>query len=120
LQKGESWNDPAIIECIRGCTNPFRVEDRLGGRVLAIRELRYKLVLDFSSSTEKLFDLQTDPAEMRPLNRNEQKLVRKRLLERACQHVAESVQSRDAEHRLHARLRDLQLEWAHSNQKIYA
>ncbi|HEX4423911.1 MAG TPA: sulfatase-like hydrolase/transferase [Terriglobales bacterium] len=120
LQKGESWNDPAIIECIRGCTNPFRVEDRLGGRVLAIRELRYKLVLDFSSSTEKLFDLQTDPAELHPLNQNEQKLVRKRLLERASQHVAESVQSRDAEHRLHARLRDLQLEWGHSNQKIYA
>jgi arylsulfatase A-like enzyme len=120
LQKGQSWEHPAIVECIGDCTNPFRVEDRLGARVLAVREARYKLELDFRSSTEKLFDLQTDSAEMRPLDENEQKPVRKRLLERARRHVAESVQSRDAGHRLAARLRDLQLEWAHSNQKISA
>lgn len=120
LQKGQSWEGPAIVESVGGCTNPFRAEDRLRARVLAVREARYKLVLDFSSSAENLFDLQTDPAEVRPLDKNEQKPVRKRLLERARQHVVESVQSRDAGHRLDARLRDLQLEWAHSNKKISA
>jgi arylsulfatase A-like enzyme len=120
LQKGQAWEDEAIVECIRDCPNPFRVEDRLGARTLGVREARYKLVLDFSSSTEKLFDLQADPGELRSLGQNEQKPVRKRLLERARRHVVESVQSRDAEHRLDARLRDLQLEWAHSNKKISA
>jgi arylsulfatase A-like enzyme len=120
FQKGQSWEDPAIVECIRDCPNPFRVADRLGARILAVREARYKLVLDFGSSAEKLFDLQADPGELRSLDQNEQKPVRKRLLERARQHVVESVQSRDAGHRLDARLRDLQLEWAHSNKKISA
>jgi arylsulfatase A-like enzyme len=120
LQNGQNWDDQAIVECIRGCTNPFRSGDRLGARILAIREARYKMVLDFSSSTEELFDLEIDPAELHPLPPNEQKSVRKQLLTRARQHVVESVQSRDAEHRLDARLRDLQLEWAHSNTKIPA
>ena len=118
LQTGQSWDDPAIVECVHDCTNPFRAGDRLGARVLAIREARYKLVIDFKSSTESMFDLESDPAELRPVAPNEQKPVRKRLLERASQHLVESVQSRDAGYRLDARLRDLQLEWAHSNQKI--
>jgi arylsulfatase A-like enzyme len=120
LQNGENRDDPAIVECVHDCTNPFRTENRLGARVLAIREARYKLMMDFQSSTESLFDLESDPAELHPLAPNEQKPVRKRLLERARQHLVESVQSRDAGYRLDARLRDLQLEWAHSNQKISA
>jgi arylsulfatase A-like enzyme len=120
LQKGLAWDDPAIVECVRGCTNPFRYLDRMGPRVLAVRESRYKLVMDFKSSTEELFDLQSDPGESRPMPLEEQKPVRKRLLERARRHVAESVQSRDTEHRLDARLHDLQLEWAHSLQQISA
>ncbi len=120
LQKGQSWNDPAIAECIQGCTNPFRPENRLGARVLAVREARYKLVLDFNSSTEELFDFDADPGELHALPPNEPREVRKRLLERARRHVAESVQSRDTGHRLDAQLRDLQLEWAHSTGKSSA
>lgn len=120
LQNGQSWEAPAIVECIHGCTNPFRYSDRLGARVLAIREAGYKLVLDCNSSQEELFDLRADPGELHPLNSDVQKPVRKRLLERARQHVVESAQSRDAEHTLDARLRDLQLEWPHSHTKISA
>jgi arylsulfatase A-like enzyme len=120
LQNAQSWDDPAIVECVHDCTNPFRAGDRLGARVLAIREARYKLVMNFQSSTESMFDLESDRAELHPLAPNELKPVRKRLLERARQHLVESVQSRDAGCRLDARLRDLQLEWAHSNQKISA
>jgi arylsulfatase A-like enzyme len=120
LQKGQDWEEPAIVECIQGCANPFRPDDRLGARVLAIREARYKLVLDFGSSTEYLYDLEMDRGELRPLGLNELKPVRKRLLERGRRHLMESVQSRDAGHRLDARLGDLQLEWAHSNQKTSA
>jgi arylsulfatase A-like enzyme len=120
LQKGQDWEEPAIVECIRGCTNPFRGDYRMGARVLGVRGGRYKLEFDFSSSTESLFDLQTDPGEVHPLDSNEQKPVRKLFLERARRHLVESVQSRDEGRRLDARLRELQLEWAHSNTKIPA
>jgi arylsulfatase A-like enzyme len=120
LQKGQNWEEAAIVECIRGCSNPFRPDDRLGARILVVREARYKLVLDFGSSTEDLYDLELDRDELHPLGPSELKAVRKRLLERSRRHLMESVQSRDAGHRLDARLGDLQLEWAHSNQKISA
>jgi len=77
-----------------------------------VREARYKMVLDFTSAGEKLFDLQADPGELRPIPMNEQKPVRRRLLERARQHLSDSLQSRDGANRMAARLRDLRLEWA--------
>ena len=95
LKNGGAWESDAIIECIAGCTNPFVAENRLQGRVLAVREARYKMVLDFTSAGEKLFDLQADPGELRPIPMNEQKPVRRRLLERARQHLSDSLQSRD-------------------------
>jgi hypothetical protein len=87
------------------------VEDRLQARVLAVRESRFKLVLDFNSPTkqEQLYDLDSDPGELRPLLPGAEKLVRRRLLDRARQHISDSVQSRDAGYRLSARLRDLRL-----------
>ena len=112
LKNGGAWGSDAIIECIAGCTNPFMAENRLQGRVLAVREARYKMVLDFTSAGEKLFDLQADPGELRPIPMNEQKPVRRRLLERARQHLSDSLQSRDGDNRMAARLRDLRLEWA--------
>ncbi len=117
-QKGESWEGEAVIECVKGCTNPFRAEDRLGTRILAVREARYKLVIDFGPATEQLFDLEADPGELNPLPPDVEKSVRGRLLQRAHRHVAESLQSRDPKHRLAARLRDLQLEWAHSEARV--
>jgi arylsulfatase A-like enzyme len=120
LQSGQIGDDRAVVECIHGCSNPFRPEQRMGARVLAIREARYKLVLDFSSSREELFDLQADPGEFHPLAPQEQKPARLRLLEGARRHLVESVQSRDATHRLDARLHELQLEWAHSKKTISA
>ncbi len=117
LQKGESWDEEAIVECVTGCTNPLRNKDRLGPRILAVREARYKLVLDFSSGGERLFDLEADPAELQPLRPEVEKAVRKRLLERAHEHCAESVQARDSARRLGARLRELRLKWAHSENK---
>jgi arylsulfatase A-like enzyme len=101
----------AIVECISGCTNPFVAENRLHGRVLAVREARYKMVMDFNSTEEKLFDLRADPGELRPIPTEEQKPVRRRLLERARQHLSDSLRSRDDDYRMAARLRDLRLEW---------
>ncbi len=103
-----------MIECISGCKNPFVVQDRLQARLLAVREARYKLVLDFNSATkqEQLYDLDSDPGELRPLPPEAEKAVRRRLLDRARQHISDSLQSRDAGYRLSARLRDLLLDTA--------
>ncbi len=118
LQTGKSWEEPLVVECVAGCANPFRANERLGPRILAIREARYKLVLDFGSSREQLFDLETDPEELRPLPPDAENAVRRRLLDWARQHLADSLRSRDPGHRLRARLREIQLEWASSATRI--
>lgn len=120
VRSGETLGDAAIVECIARCSNPFRQRDRMGPRVLAVRDARYKLVLDMESSTETLFDLEADAGEKCPLSPSSGISVRRRLLERARQHLAESPQLRDPDHRLGARLRDIQLEWANSTDRISA
>jgi arylsulfatase A-like enzyme len=110
LRSGQSWVEPALTECVGSCTNPFRRDNRLGSRLLCVREEQYKLVLDFSAGSEALFDLTADPKELRALPLETQKPVRRRLLDRARCHLANSVQSRDADARLAACLRDLRLE----------
>jgi arylsulfatase A-like enzyme len=112
LRSGKSWEGDAIVECVAGCTNPFVKENRLQARVLALREARYKMVFDFNSVTEQLFDLDADPGELCPLAADAEKAVRKRLLDRARQHLSDSLRSRNADYRMAARLRDLRLEWS--------
>lgn len=107
LREGGSWDGEAVIECVAGCNNPFVMESRLRSRLLAIREGRYKMVLDFTSASEQLFDLEADPGELRQLAGDAEKPVRRRLLNRARQHLSDSLQARDADSRLAARLRDL-------------
>ena len=99
-------------------SNPFLASNRLGARILDVREDRYKLAVDFGSSSEQLFDLSRDPRELHPLPPNEEKPVRRRLLQRARQHLADSLLSRNSSRRLTAQLRDLQLEWANSSVRI--
>ncbi len=109
---GESWNEPAVVECVAECTNPFHRENRFGPRLLAVRERRYKLILASEPPGDQLFDLEADPAERSPLPPHAAKPVRRRLLEFARTHVSNSVQCRDSALLLKARLRDLRLEWA--------
>jgi arylsulfatase A-like enzyme len=114
LETGQSWEEGAVVECVGDCTNPFRPRTRLGPRVLVVRESRYKLVLDFADSKGELFDLQNDPTESRPLTLDADRSVRRRLLDQARHHVADSFKTRDLDRRMSARLRDLRLEWTHS------
>jgi arylsulfatase A-like enzyme len=111
LREGGSAEDAAISECVAGCTNPFVPENRLGPRVLAVRERRFKLLLHFDAPAEYLYDLQADPRELSPLPADAEKPVRRRLLERAREHLHGSIRDRDPGARLQARLRDLRLEW---------
>ncbi len=107
--KDEEWNNPAIVEGVSQCSNPFREKDRLGERVLVIRENRYKLVTDFAKKEEMLFDLEADPNEQSPVPDGVATLVRQRLLKVARDHIARSHKSRDLDSALKARLRDMQL-----------
>lgn len=95
LKAGNEWDGEAIVECVKGCSNPLRKKDREGGRIMAVRAARYKLVLDLEAESDYLFDLQSDPRELRPLPPSEAKPVRRHLLERARRHIYESLNSRD-------------------------
>ena len=117
LNRDGKFEDMAISECVETCTNPFRPQNRMGPRVLSVREARFKLVLHFDPPAEQLFDLEADPVEQAPLRLTEEKPVRRRLLEIAREHVGRSLAERDSRPRLQARLRDLQLEWKNTADK---
>jgi arylsulfatase A-like enzyme len=110
LPNAKRWESGAVIECIAGCNNPFATENRLQARLLGVREARYKMVLNFNTVEEQLFDLEAEPGEQQPLPAGAEKAVRRRLLDRARQHVSDSLRSRDGDYRLAARLRDLRSE----------
>lgn len=114
VSENQSWDRTVVAECVHGCTNPYRRENRMGPRILAVRKGSHKLVIDFAAGEEELFDLQADPKEIRALPLDAAKPVRRALLESARKHVAESHKSRDFERRLSAQLRELRLDWAHS------
>jgi len=102
---------PAIIECAYGCTNPFRAESRSASRLLGVRDARFKLVIRIEpGATEEVYDLEADPAEMRPSTDGPALETRKRLLQAACEHMERTVSARDPMMRLRARLRDLRCE----------
>ncbi len=99
---------PAIIECAYGCTNPFRAESRSASRLLGVRDARFKLVIRIEpGATEEVYDLEADPAEMRPSTDGPALETRKRLLQAAREHMERTVSARDPVMRLRARLRDL-------------
>jgi arylsulfatase A-like enzyme len=107
IRDGAAWNEPAIAECIADCKNPFRPGQRRGPRLLAIREARYKLLLNFDTHEEDLFDLEADPGERSPLPREAAKEDRRRLLDTALTHLRSSVRPRDSEAYLRTRLREI-------------
>ena len=120
VREGKSFEGFAISECVAGCTNPYRAKNRSGPRVLSVRESRYKLVLHFDPAAENLYDLEADPGEQSPLAPAAQTPVRRRLLEIAREHLRQSIEKRDQQTRVQARLRELQLEWKDPNNKASA
>jgi len=114
ISRGEEWLQPVFTECVHGCTNPFHFEDRVAPRILAVRKGHHKLVMDFSTGTQQLFNLNSDHAEQNALDDHEARPIRRELLELARKHLVESQKSRDFERRMQSQLRDLRIEWAHS------
>jgi arylsulfatase A-like enzyme len=114
LRRGEDFEACAISECVIRCVNPFQRRNRLGPRVLSVRESRYRLVLDFDQPVEHLYDLESDPGEQAPLAPTAHKAVRRRLLEIAHEHIRHSLCARDIQARTRALVREFQLEWKNS------
>jgi len=111
IQQGRTGDSPVVSECVSGCTNPVRAETRLGPRILAIREERFKLIIRFDTGQESLYDLESDPAERTPLSPNVQKSARRRLLEAAREHLrGRSESPTGSELRMQARLRDFRFQ----------
>jgi arylsulfatase A-like enzyme len=107
MQDGTAWSEPAISECIAGGTNPFSPEQRREARLFAVREERYKLLLNFGTRTEYLFDLEADPGEQTPLPSPAGKPERRRLLEVALGHLRRCSARQSSETYLRARLREI-------------
>lgn len=103
---GTSWSEPAISECVAGSQNPFHSEQRSGSRLLAIRDVQYKLVLNFDTTAEYFFDLKADPGERTPLPEQAAKPERRRLLEIALAHLSSAPQ-RSSESYLRTRVREI-------------
>ena len=104
------FDGPAISECVEGCTNPFRLDNRRGPRILAVRTTRHKLVIHFGRGTEDLYDLELDPHERSPLPVGLDRPVRRNLLEAAREHLRQTTERLDQHIRLGAMVRELRLE----------
>ena len=106
IRRREESDEIAIAECVVGCTNPLRPENRLGSRVLAVRDSRFKLVLHFDPAKEQLFDLDADPGERTELDTSAHSSERKRLLQVARDHLLHSSSRVDQAGRVRARLHE--------------
>jgi arylsulfatase A-like enzyme len=117
LHRGESWDGITISESIASCTNPFHAQNRLGPRLLAVRDRQFKLLVQFDRPAEYLYDLKNDPYERVPLPPSAEQAARRRLLEAAREHVKQSIERMDPGKRFSARLRDFRLEWSNPAEK---
>lgn len=102
---GDLPPETTITECVEACNNPFRVEDRVRPRLLAIRNDEHKLVMYFSQNTGHLYSLKDDPAERSPLPADLHVNERVRLLQMARGHLQNP--KGDTEFALRARLREV-------------
>ena len=112
IKQAEVTNDFVIAESIAECSNPYRDEPRMGNRVLAVRDSRFKLMMNFGASHDSLFDLQNDPDELHPWPANSEKEIRSQMLAIAHRHISESMKGRNDDFVLSARIHEVQRQWS--------
>jgi hypothetical protein len=108
IQSGSEATEPAIVECVEACNNPFQRDDRLRPRLMAVRDHAYKLVFNFRENVDYLYDLKNDPCEHSPVPQNMLVSERARLLRAFRAHFQNLKDSGSADLRLGARLREIQ------------
>lgn len=110
LRNGEAWNDLAMMECVYGCTNPYRAKGRMGARLLGVRDKRYKLVVRLAQgATEELYDLETDPHEKMPVAEADAREIRRRLLQAVWKELGRAAEP-NVTARIRSSLRDFRYE----------
>jgi arylsulfatase A-like enzyme len=114
MSSATDWHEPCVAEAVRSCTNPFERANRMHPRTMAIRAGRYKLHLQFDTGRFELFDLESDPGEISPIEECPELAVRRRLIEVARDHLERSVNQRDTLLSLRSKLREVQLQWPQS------
>jgi arylsulfatase A-like enzyme len=97
----------AFTECVYNCRNPWHADQRLGQRLASVQGDRFKLVINFATGDETLFDLAADPAEAHPLPPDRFTEVRGQLLHRMLDHLRISHARQNSLPRLRARLSEL-------------
>jgi len=102
ISTGRLLSEPAIAECVDGCNNPFRVDDRMRSRLLAVRDHACKLVINFREKVDYLYDLKNDPGERSPLPVWRSARDRARLLQVARVHLQKTRHDQNADLRVHA------------------
>jgi arylsulfatase A-like enzyme len=107
ITAGDFAGEPAIIECIEGGNNPFRREDQMRPRILAVRDRESKLIIHFNEKVDDLYDLKADREERKPLAAGSNRQDRVRLLRIARTHLAKSRKEVNSTPRLRARVQEL-------------
>lgn len=108
VRAGTLSTEPAVAECVDACNNPLEMDDRIRPRILAVRDLDYKLVIRFSEQEDCLYDLMNDPAECSPVPPKALIGERVRLLRVAREHLNRTTRKRNPEAVLRSRVRELQ------------
>ena len=107
ISAGELQGEPAITECIDGCSNPAQTVDRVRPRLMAVRDNELKLVVNFRENRDYLYDLKSDPGERVPLSPGQRTRERANLLQIARRHLLRKGDTQRTDLRLRARLREL-------------
>jgi arylsulfatase A-like enzyme len=113
IASGNFVGEPVVTECLEGCNNPFRREDRIRSRILAVRDRDSKLIVRFSEKTDYFYDLKTNPEERVASPTKAERGERARLLRIARAHLESSRKTRNSILALQARLREVKS--AHRN-----
>jgi arylsulfatase A-like enzyme len=107
VSSGELPGNPAIVECVEGCDNPWPVADRIRPRLMAVRDTDYKLVIRFGGRSEDLYFVKNDPLEKHPVTADVEKEKRLQLWRIAGAHLRESREHRDTKLMLRARFQEI-------------
>ncbi len=80
----------AVTECVYDRRQPWAERDRDGARLAAVESGGYRLVVNFATGVEELYDLADDPGETSPLAPGAAPAVRRELLLRLRAHLRRS------------------------------
>jgi arylsulfatase A-like enzyme len=118
LKHGKPWQEPAITEMVYGYDlNPKGRFNPAGFRLLAATDDRYKLVINFATGAEELFDLDADPEELDGLPLSANPPASQKLLRALKSHLERSFHSRYSKPEIEMRMGKIKELFLHYNKR---